>query len=85
MAPKLRRRAFTFTNAILPQTTGAVSFRRLLGGGENAPAEKACAPLGPRRHFSAAAFAATTWRSKAPTLSTKITQSEALSQLVVCR
>ena len=30
MALKLRRRAFTFTNAILPQTAGAGSFKRVL-------------------------------------------------------
>ena len=31
MALKLRRLTRTFTNAILPQTTGAVSFKRVLG------------------------------------------------------
>src|SRR2546427_1489620 len=38
MAPKLRRRAGTFTNAILPQTTGAASFRRFLDGAVNTTA-----------------------------------------------
>src|SRR5712664_3526056 len=38
MAPKLRRHTVLFTNAILPPTTGAGSFRRVLGG---CPSDKA--------------------------------------------
>src|SRR5438093_11926763 len=36
MALKLRRRAFVFTNASLPQMTGAVSFKPALGGDDRA-------------------------------------------------
>ena len=34
MALKLRRQGLTFTNAILPLMTGAVIFRRVLGGAQ---------------------------------------------------
>jgi hypothetical protein len=47
--------------------------------------ENACPATKLACYFAAAAFSATTWRSKAPLLSTKNTQSEATSQLVVCR
>src|SRR6267142_3333001 len=43
-ALKLRRQAFMFTNAILPQMTGAVSFRRVLDGALHSPSSGLTAP-----------------------------------------
>src|SRR2546422_2508689 len=55
IAPKLRRRAGTFTNAILPQTTGAASFRRLLDGAVNTTAPGLSSQHIAGRHLTCAA------------------------------
>ena len=77
------------TNGILPYIVAPASSKRLLAGGfchgTKLVTENACPVTKSASYFGAGAFSATTWRSNAPLLSTKNTQSEAVSQLVVCR